>query len=111
MVLHFFVLKRIPHFSVHLMRLSRSCWSRVSSSGPLIPLYTRQSSAKRRIVLLVTSLRSFINNKKRWGPSTVPWGTPLRTFSQEDEVPLMVTLWCRWVRKDRIQCFVLPLIP
>ena len=46
--------------------------------------YSKQSSAKRRTVDSIASVRSLIWHKNRRGPKTVPWGTPESTLTASD---------------------------
>ena len=71
----------------------RSYCKSVESCWVLMLRYRMQSSAKRRIVLLLASSgRSLMYIKNSMGPRTVPWGTPERTGWEEDCVPSETTL-------------------
>ena len=77
------------HWAIEL----RSCCKRVESCWVLMLRYRMQSSAKRRIVLLLASSgRSLIYIKNSMGPRTVPWGTPERTGWEEDCIRSETTL-------------------
>ena len=52
------------------------------------------SSAKRIEKKFVAAGRSFINNKKRRGPKTDPWGTPHSIFFKVDLTPFNSTNCC-----------------
>ena len=45
---------------------------------------------------------SFMKTRKRSGPRTDPWGTPLVTETASEDSPSTTTLWVRPVRKDWI---------
>ena len=49
--------------------------------------------------------------RKRIGPRTEPWGTPLRTRARTEWTPLTVTSWERFRRKSLIQSWSFPLTP
>ena len=55
--------------------------------------------------------RSFINNKKRIGPNTAPWGTPDVTGTSVEVVLFTTTFWVWLERKDLIHVQILPLTP
>ena len=70
------------------------------------------SSAKWLIMdELIHWLRSLIYIRKRMGPRTVPWGTPLRTLAGYEWVPFIETVCIRLDRYDLIQSRSLPWIP
>ena len=70
-----------------------------------------QSSANKHTCGDRFSGRSFVNNKNKRGPKTVPWGTPDRTGTHSEWLPPTTTLWCLWVRKFVIQRWVLFWMP
>ena len=55
------------------------------------------SSANRYTseLFLMVSGRSFMNKTKRSGPKTDPWGIPLITSVQMENIPFTVTLCVR----------------
>ena len=52
-----------------------------------------QSSANKRVLEMILSGRSFINNRNSKGPSTEPCRNPLTTGTLSEEHPSTVTLW------------------
>ena len=66
---------------------------------------------KRRNCEFVTWVISFMNNKKRVGPKTEPWGTQEVTGVVVEWVPFTTTNWVRLRRKAAIQASVFPLKP
>ena len=76
-------------------------------------LYNFKSSAKSLIVhsrLFTTDDKSFINNKNKVGPSTLPWGTPLTILIGSDKALLIFTCWDLSVRNAVIHFKRLPRI-
>ena len=57
------------------------------SSGELIILYKRQSSANTRKGDLILVSISFMYNRNIRGPRTVPWGTPDVITTELDVIP------------------------
>ena len=57
------------------------------SSGELIILYERQSSANTCKGDLMLVVISFMYNRNIRGPRTVPWGTPDVTTAELDVIP------------------------
>ena len=53
------------------------------------------SSASMSNLLETSDLTYRANNKD---PRTDPWGTPLLTHSQDDNVPLTFTQWCLLIK-------------
>ena len=54
---------------------------------------------------------SSIKRINRSGPKTDPWGTPLTTFRNEENIPSISTVWFLPVRKLFIQFRLIPWIP
>ena len=111
-ITHLEGLKFIPHLRDHSCRDVRSC-CRFSWSW-MVPtdLYSKQSSANKRTWDVTLSGRSFIYNRKRSGPRTVPCGTPDSTLVEEEVSPSRhTTHWVRFLRKAAIQDHVWPSIP
>ena len=73
--------------------------------------YMMQSSTNNLVLALTQSGRYVMNNKKRSGPSTVPWGTPLTTGALSDTEPSTMTCWLLSDRNDLIHLYVCPLMP
>ena len=67
----------MPHVLVQISSCCRSLWR-----GRWFFM-----SAKRRTVDFTESGRSLIWNKKKRGPSTVPWGTPESSLTASDSSP------------------------
>ena len=69
----FFVLKRIPQHGAQRLSASTSCWRSSWSCSENIDLYTRQSSANKRIAVpgSKTLGRSLTNNRKSSVPNWV----------------------------------------
>ena len=103
-ILHFDALNFIPHSSPHNCNASRSFCICTWSWIDLIVRYIKQSSANKRTCVpgSTTCVRSFMNNKNKRGPITVPWGTPDFTSAESDVLPSTTTCWLRWLRNEDI---------
>jgi hypothetical protein len=73
------------------------------SSGDLILLYRRQSSANSLVVDLTDDGKSLIKSRNNRGPRTVSWGTPDETVLADDVWPSSTTCWLCSRRKLAIQ--------
>ena len=112
---HFLVTCSMLHLSgwkdSHCARLTRFHWRFMQFSIVCIFQYTMQSSANSLVLDVTQSGRSLMNNRKKRGPSTVLWGTPLMTGAFSDVAPSTMTC-CVWPgRNDMINPCVWPLIP
>ena len=95
-------------YGIHqLFTLMISSWSASESSNVQI----LRSSAWRRERLEITSVRSFIQTRKRSGPRTEPWGTPEWTEAGDNSVWSTLTQKDRPVRKELIHCRSSPQTP
>ena len=98
--------------SNHRITFSRSFCKRETSFSQQIGLYTRVSSAKLLIIdLAMQRSISLINMRKRMGPNTVPWGTPLIIRARNDKWPLTMTPYILTERKLSIQLISVVCIP
>ena len=96
-VWHFAILKFICQSLAHSESSLMSFCKMSSSSGLVICLYNRESSAKRRSFELIFLCKSLIYTRKNNGPRTVPCGTPDVTAASLDWHPSTTTLCVRWV--------------
>jgi len=92
MTLHLSTLNFICQSCDQLKSLFRSSCNFIESSAWLILPKSLVSSANFKTWFTITLSRSLMNIKNSTGPSTDPWGTPLRTFCHEDWRPLTHTL-------------------
>ena len=94
-ILHFDGFNDIPHVMLQFSSVDRSFCNRIWSSIDLIGLYTKKSSANRRIVVPALRLLgiSLMKRRKSRGPSTVPCGTPESTLSSFENTPSTMTFW------------------
>ena len=69
------------------------------------------SSVKMRMFVFIQSSRSLMKNRKRSGPRTEPWGTPLSTFVQEELATINNDSHCLSCHKKSIHLSKSPLKP
>ena len=96
--LHFDGLKSICHLYCHCSNLHQSSWILFPSVALEIIPYDRASSANSLTGEFKPSGRSFISNKNRNRPKTVPWGTPDVTQEGDDVFFSQITDCCRPVK-------------
>ena len=90
--------------SDHWMTFSRSRWSSLTSFSDLTAIEILVSSAKHLTMECIMQFSmSLMNIRKRMGPRTVPWGTPLMMAARRDKWPSTTTACFRFDRKDSIQ--------
>ena len=89
MGLHFVVLNGNCH---NLDHVSTSFCNNFDSSELFTPRYTFVSSANSFVMLVKSLVKSLMYITNSSGPSTVPCGMPLITFSREDGFPSTATL-------------------
>ena len=94
--------------SDHWMTFSRSRWSSLTSFSDLTAIEILVSSAKHLTMECIMQFSmSLMNIRKRMGPRTVPWGTPLMMVARRDKWPSTTTACFRFDRKDSIQFMML----
>ena len=107
---YFVRLKLRSHFFDHASNASISDCSSTVSSLLLISRKILVSSANNNDSDLMLSGRSFIYITKSNGPSTLPWGIPLRTSAVKDSSPFTITVCLRLLRNALIQFRIFPCI-
>ena len=110
-MLHFVALNLMPQVFAHFSRLCRSCCRVIWSWKVLISLYSRQSSANRRTWEETAAGRSFMWQRKRRGPRTVPCGTPESTVVVLELMPSRTTFIVLWERKHSSHLWRGPVMP
>ena len=90
--LHFPKLNCICHFSDHLTNLSMSSCHFCLSPISLFFMNSLVSSANFNMLPVTPSSKSSMYTKNKIGPSTDPWGTPLKTDFQLETSPSTTTL-------------------
>ena len=107
----FCVLKFICQVADQSTSLCKSDWRASESLVIYTKHYKIQSSAKRRMLDVMSLPMSLTYNKKRSGPSTVSWGTPDSTITSSDNSPSTTTFCFLPVRQFDIQLWISPLTP
>ena len=74
-------------------------------------VYRTQSSANRRTVDLILSVKSFMKIRKRIGAKNDPWGTPDKTGTGSEAWPSKTTCWLHPESHELIHLWEDPLIP
>ena len=89
--------------SHHLMTLYKSGWRRLTSFSHLIAMDMLVSSAKHLMMECTMHWSmSLIKIRNKIGPSTVPWGTPLRMRARIESLPSTTTACFGSRRNDSI---------
>ena len=97
---HVLLLKLVCQDFAQFSNESISFCNAKTSAEVFISRYSMQSSANNLTCDVILSTMSFIYNKNRSGPRTVPWGTPEITGDQGELEPFSTTRCFLSRRKD-----------
>ena len=99
--LHFSGWNLKSHVCDQDINLFRSSCRPKESSLVLIRHQILVSSANILMLLMIQVGNSFTNSRNRRGPRTDPWGTPLNTAAQLDNLPLTLTAISLFVTRSQ----------